>query len=104
MYTSPRPIPSALLSISDVPEESANWDTIVQFAAKFDRSEEDVMSLSDGDLPFLTTNSPLSLLRAHLFLEWRRWNHRGRPPDAGALLEIRRVIHLIRGKLAAELS
>jgi hypothetical protein len=55
----------------------------------------DVKRLDD-----LPDDSTVTLLRAHLFFEQRRWNHYGRQPDEEALKAIRRVLALIRQRLS----
>ncbi len=99
---SPDIIPTSNLTLSDVPESDAEWERIKLFARTFDVHESDWYEKAgaDQDLSKLTANAELALLRAHLFLEYRRWNHFGRPIDNTSLVAIQRVVSLIRAKLA----
>jgi len=100
MQKFPPRIPTENLILSDVPDESAPWSVIGNFAITFDPSEYDPYHISEQDLAKLSASSSLVRLRSHLFLEQRRWNHFGREPDAVALLAIRRIVGLIRLKLS----
>jgi hypothetical protein len=93
-------IPTESLALSDVPAESASWPAIGTFALTFDPAEDDPYHLKQQDLATLSASSSLVQLRSHLFLEQRRWNHFGREPDAVAMSAIRRIVSLIRAKLA----
>src|SRR5665213_1399053 len=95
----PARIPTNGLKLSDVPDESAAWQTIGRFALTFDPAEKDPYHPSPNDPAAVSSASSLTDLRAHLFFEQRRWNHFGRLPDAAAMLAIRRLIGLIRAKL-----
>jgi hypothetical protein len=97
-------IPTKSLKLSDVPDESAVWPTIGSFALTFDPVEDDPYHLKEQDLAALSVGSSLARLRAHLFLEQRRWNHFGREPDATAISAIRRIVGLIRSKLSEQSS
>jgi len=102
MPTFPAYIPTQSLKLSDVPNESASWPTIGRFALTFDPAEDDPYQLKVQDLAALSASSSLIRLRAHLFLEQRRWNHFGREPDAASMSSIRRVFALIRAKLSEQ--
>lgn len=97
----PAIIPTKSLKLSDVPKESDPWrPAIIRFAWTFDPAEDDPYQLDYRDLPTLSADSGLVRLRAHLFLQQRRWNHVSHDPDASDILAIQRVIALIRAILS----
>ncbi|WP_298255858.1 hypothetical protein [Bradyrhizobium sp.] len=99
----PAIIPTKSLKLSDVPNESEPWrPAIIRFAWTFDPSEDDPYKLNYRDLPALSADSGLVRLRAHLFLEQRRWNHMSRDPEASTMLAIRRTVALIRAMLSEQ--
>ncbi|WP_298243756.1 hypothetical protein [uncultured Bradyrhizobium sp.] len=98
----PAIIPTKSLKLSAVPSESEPWPIIGRFALTFHPSEDDPYKLNWRDLPALSADSGLVRLRAHLFLEQRRWNHMSREPDASTMLAIRRVVALIRAILSEQ--
>lgn len=98
----PAIIPTNSLKLSDVPHESEPWPIIGRFALTFHPSEDDPYKLNWRDLPALSADSGLVRLRAHLFLEQRRWNHMSREPDASIMSGIRRTVALIRAKLSEQ--
>ncbi|GKQ52861.1 hypothetical protein [Bradyrhizobium sp. Ce-3] len=81
----PTIIPTKSFTLSDVPNESDNWHVIGRFALSFHPSEDDPYKLNWRDLPALSADSGVVRLRAHLFLEQRRWNHMGREPDTSTM-------------------
>ena len=99
----PFPIASSELRLSNVPEESAHWPQIEQFALTFDwRHGYHHYELEDQDLRKLGSSSSLEELRGHLFFEQRRWNDFSKRPDALAMQQIRRIIGIIRSKVPEE--
>jgi hypothetical protein len=99
----PLPIASSELRLCDVPEESAHWPQIEQFARTFDwRHGYHHYEPEDQDLSKLGSSSSLEELRGHLFFEQRRWNDFGRRPHALAMQQIRRIIGIIRSKVPKE--
>jgi hypothetical protein len=100
MRAYPAHIPTTDLSLVDVPNESASWQTIGNFALTFDPAESDPYHPKGQDFTLLSGDSSLVQLRSHLFLEQRRWNHIGRAPDAARMSAIRKVVALIRTKLS----
>ena len=98
----PEIIPTKSLRLSDVPNESAPISIIGRFALTFHPSEDDPYKLNWRDLPALSADSGLVRLRAHLFLEQRRWNHMSREPDTSTMLAIRRTVALIRAMLSEQ--
>ena|ERR1700761_496553 len=98
----PAIIPTESLKLSDVPNESAPWSAINRFALTFDPSEDDPYKLNFRDLPTLSADSGLVRLRAHLFLEQRRWNHYVSKPSADDILAILRIVALIREVLSEQ--
>lgn len=89
-------IPSHDLAASQVPGAGASWNDIVRFAATFDREEYDHRRLAFQDLDALSAETPLVELRAQLFMEYRRWNHFGRPPEGADMQAIQHLMNLIR--------
>ena len=99
----PVTIASTELRLSDVPEGSAHWPQIEQFALTFDwRRGYQHYELEDQDLSKLGSSSSLEELRSRLFFEQRRWNEFGRKPDALAMQQIRRMLEIIRSKVILE--
>ena len=98
----PAIIPTKILTLSDVPNESEPMSVIKRFALTFDPSEDDPYQLDYRDLPTLSVDSGLVRLRAHLFLEQRRWNHYVSQPNADDILAIRRIVGLIRVALSEQ--
>jgi hypothetical protein len=99
----PETIPTKSLKLSDVPDESEPWrPVIMRFALTLHPSEDDPYKLNWRDLPALSADSGLVRLRAHLFLEQRRWNHMSREPDTSTMLAIRRTVALIRAMLSGQ--
>lgn len=98
----PTPIRTKSLKLSDVPAESADLSVINRFALTIDPNENIPCGPELEDLTSLSTNNSVLELRARLFKEQRRWNHRCRRPDAATELEIRKLIGLIRAKLSGE--
>ena len=98
----PAIIPTESLKLSDVPNESESLQVIGRFALTFHPSEDDPYKLNWRDVPTLSADSGLVRLRAHLFLEQRRWNHMTSEPDANDILAIRRIVALIRAMLSEQ--
>src|SRR5215469_2948959 len=95
------PIASAKLRLSDIPEKSAPWHQIEDFALTFDwRRGYQHYELEDQDLSKLGSSSSVEELRSHLFFEQRRWSDLGRKPNAFARQHIRRMVGLIRSKVS----
>jgi hypothetical protein len=95
----PEYIPTSRLRLSDVPPDSAPLAELDRFALTFDPTEEDPYKLDEDELFELSESSSLTRIRAHLFFEQRRWNHRARMPDDKTLAAIRKAIALIRARL-----
>lgn len=102
MQTKSSVIPTKYLSISDVPYAKTNMKKIIDFALTFDPNELEDRGANIGKLDDLSEQSTLSILRAHLFFEQRRWNHYGRYPDQKAESQFRKIIELIRERLQQE--
>lgn len=100
MATTRKIIPSGRLRVSDVPPPGAQWHRISSFALTYDPHEMGDYGQYAGNLDRASSGSSLSELRAHLYVEQRRWNHFGRDPDDTTMKKIQEIIALIRQKLA----
>jgi hypothetical protein len=100
----PKRISSDNLQLADVPQDTDTWQVIGLFALTFDPKEDDLMKLNKESLESLSGVSNMKRIRAHLFLEQRRWNHYGRMPDEEAMRQIRDLILLIRVKLSEPIA
>lgn len=99
----PKTIESRDLTRSDIPGESATWSEIARFALGWDFvSKYPKYSPEEQRWELVQDSWSLDDLRARLFFEQRRWNHFGRPPDEPTLIEIRRLVTLIRDKVQQE--
>jgi hypothetical protein len=96
----PDEIPSELLTLADVPDESADWSAIGRFALTLPPSENNPYNVDEEDWGRLTNASSLVDMRSRLYLEQRRWNHYGRRPSADIVRQAQRVIALIRARLS----
>ena len=92
-------IPTKLLKLDEVPQESANLERIFDFALTFDPHEIEGKYVHAGNLEYATSSSSIEELRAHLYLEQRRWNHFSQKPDATTETKLRQIIRLLREKL-----
>jgi hypothetical protein len=97
----PRPIPTASLRLEDVPTPNSKWETISTFALTFDLPEAAHYGEKLADLGNASSNSSLAELRAHLYVEQRRWNHFCVNPDEVSIKRLREIVGLIRQKLDA---
>ncbi len=92
-------IPSQYLVHSDIPPEGADWHAIVTFASTFDIDVLHYGKLPSTDLSSIDDTMSLDELRSHLFYQWRRWNHFGRPPELVDMAGIQRLIERIRAQV-----
>ena len=97
----PRIIPTANLRLEDVPASDANWQKFAAFALTFDVREMGDYAQKSADLNHALANSSLAELRAHLYVEQRRWNHIGNEPDGDTMRKLREIVGLVRHKLAS---
>jgi hypothetical protein len=97
----PKTIPTASLRLEDVPALDSKWKTLAAFALSFDPRETADYGEKLADLGNASSDSSLAELRAHLFVEQRRWNHFGEEPDEISIKRLREVVGLIRQKLDA---
>jgi hypothetical protein len=95
-------IPSDLLQAADVPRSKANWTELSCFALTFDPRIDVVREYGPHvwDLSKATKDSSINQLRAHLYVEQRRWNHFCREPDMQTILKLRQILDWIRDKVA----
>lgn len=98
----PRIIPTASLTLDDVPFPEAKWRTLADFATTFDPCEIDDYGAKTADLDNALSTSSLVELRSHLYVEQRRWNHFGEEPDGDTMRKLREIISLIRKKTVAK--
>ncbi len=94
-------ISSDQLEAKDVPRSRANWSEFSAFALRFDPMviEKIGYGAQLADLTNATRDSSIDQLRAHLFIEQRRWNHFCREPDYRTTMRLREILDLIREKL-----
>jgi hypothetical protein len=94
----PKTIPTSALKLEHVPQEMATWRDISVFALSFDPHEMGTYGAKVGDLKNSGPDSSLMELRAHLYVEQRRWHHFGEIPDKITMQQIRKIIKWIRNK------
>ena len=94
-------ISSDQLKIEDIPRSRADWSEFSAFALRFDPKVLGRIGYGKqvADLNNATKDSSINELRAHLFIEQRRWNHFGRDPDYRTTMRLREILDLIREKL-----
>jgi len=95
----PAIITSEALKASDLPPPMTSWQKLTQFALTFDPKEIGDYAGKSAALGNATEDCTVAELRAHLFVEQRRWNHFGRPPDQEVLQSLNQLIDWLRGKL-----
>ena len=95
----PKIIPTQSVDIQDVPVPGDKWEKLSLFALTFDPLEMGTYGQRAADLNNASSNSSISELRAHLYVEQRRWNHFCREPDNLTMLRLRQVVGFIRQKL-----
>ncbi|MFT3685926.1 MAG: 5-oxoprolinase subunit PxpA [Phycisphaerales bacterium] len=91
-------IASTELRASQVPAAGSSWQEIVSFASTFDWSEMNPYGRISGPLRLVSSRESMTGLRAHLFFEYRRWNHIGDLPDEQTVAGVNRLLELIRAK------
>jgi hypothetical protein len=95
-------IPTVSLRLEDIPAAKARLPMIEAFALMFDIHEMDPgYGEKANDLRSASTGSSLIELRAHLYIEQRRWNHFGGPQDTETEMRLREVVGWIRDKVAS---
>ena len=94
-------ISSDQLKIEDIPRSRADWSEFSAFALRFDPMVLGRIGYGKqvADLTNATRDSSIDQLRAHLFIEQRRWHHFGRDPDYRTTMRLREILDLIREKL-----
>jgi hypothetical protein len=98
MKAFPAPILSEALHASDIPASFKDWSDIIEFAATFHPQLEDAIT-SQGIDDIVPTSTVVEI-RAALFLEYRRYNHFGYPPEQKIFEDAIKVIDLLRTKVA----
>lgn len=94
-------IRSDQLKVEDIPRSRADWLEFSIFALRFDPKVLGRIGYGKQvtDLNNATSDSSINELRAHLYVEQRRWNHFGRDPDYRTTMKLREILDLIREKL-----
>lgn len=95
----PKTISTEKLELKDLPTREARWKNMAAFALTFDPGEIGEYGQEGADLNNASSKSTLSELRAHLYIEQRRWNHFGQEPDESTMKKLRNIIGIIRQKL-----
>lgn len=103
MMHEPTVIATDCLRLEQVPAAKDPWHLICRFALTFDPREMGEYAESASDLNNVHEGSSLVALRAHLYVEQRRWNHYCRDPDAHSELQVRQIIRLLRLRLASRI-
>jgi len=95
----PAIIPTGELKSSDLPPVHATWRRLSLFALSFDPKE--IGSYGERAVQLINAKRTCSLaeLRAHLYVEQRRWNHFGREPDKDTLIVLHQVLEWLRASL-----
>ena len=99
MDSFPEIIPTERLKPDDVPRPEEPWRKLSRFALTFDPVEARDYGAAAGDLSRASSRLSLAELRAHLYVEQRRWNHFGDEPDASTMRKLREIVRLIHAKL-----
>jgi hypothetical protein len=94
----PNIITSLELKASDLPPPNTSWQKLSQFALTFDPREIGTYAEKSADLGNAAESRAISELRAHLFVEQRRWNHFGRQPDLKTFELLKQVLEWLRRK------
>jgi hypothetical protein len=95
----PETISTNELVLDYVPFAKSSWKNISAFALTFNPKEMGEYGIKAGDLSNCSASSSIMELRAHLYVEQRRWNHFGREPDQATMLRLRNIVAWIRKKL-----
>jgi hypothetical protein len=97
------PIPNEALRHADVPRRDAAWSEVVRFAQTFSAyAQMGAVSPCEVVAEHRRDCKTLSDLRACLWLEYRRHNHLGYPPDAEKMQYIYELLERIREHSLAE--
>ena len=97
--TTSRIISTESLKLGDVPTPESKWAKLAAFALTFDPHEMGDYGKKASDPNNISQNSLVVELRAHLYVEQRRWNHFGQEPDKVAMARLREIVTLVRKKL-----
>ncbi len=95
----PAIIRSTDLKKTDLPPVNANWAQISSFALTYDPREMGSYGIKAGTLSNASPASSIIELRAHLYVEQRRWNHFVSPISDEVILNLRSLLEWMRGKL-----
>jgi hypothetical protein len=86
------------LTNDDIPQSNADWHEISLFALSFD-IEAEMQAQFPSPITSYNSSSSLTDLRSHLYHQQRWWNNRSGPIEDDTLLELRKIIELIRAKV-----
>ncbi len=87
------------LSAEDLPRKYARWSKIVEFASTFDIQSEFENGVNVSGLTDITVSSTVQEIRAALYCEWRRYNHRCSGPEQEVEKQAWEAIESLRNKL-----
>lgn len=93
------PASSASFRLEDVPDDSASWPTIANFAATFDGYSKWGSFERCAEIANARRHDTLDEVRTCLFFEQRRWRHFGEDPDEMAMTYIRNLVAMIRARV-----
>ena len=91
------------LQLSDLPDASASWTEIGEFALSYNGFKAQGSFEACAKIANEERQDTLSDLRTCLFFEQRRWQHYGDEPDDEAMAYIRSLVEQIRAILVAGL-
>lgn len=91
-------IPTSELKRESIPS-ATDWHSLTKFALTFDPAESVGYGKLAGDVSNATDASSIAELRYHLYVEQRRWNHLGEPPDQTSMQQIRKIVELLGAKI-----
>ena len=87
------------LSPTDIPDASADWDVIGEFALSFPGYDIHGSFERCADIANEQRHATLTDLRTCLFFEQRRWRHFGEEPDGEAMQYIKSLVQKIRERV-----
>ncbi len=90
------------LSLTDIPNQIAEWGEISTFALTFDGYKRFDSFHECAEIANSRRHDSLTNIRTCLFFEQRRWRHFGEEPDNEAMTYIRDLVEKIRSKVSAK--
>lgn len=96
-------IPHHALREEHVPRPRAQWGKIVPFASTFNAYEQlggiEPAAVAANQQARDPSTCTLTELRAALFFEYRRYNHRGYDPDTSEMAHIHALVEEVRRRI-----